>query len=88
VSVSAHGEAHNIRIEIEDDGPGMDPGVLEESLASGPAESARSGFGLRSVDERLRAVYGDSHGLVIETAPGAGTRIVLRTPKYRPDVRP
>ncbi len=88
VSVVAHNEAHNLRIEIEDDGPGMDPAVLEARLGSAPAESARSGFGLRSVDERLRAIYGDSHGLVIETAPGAGTKIVLRIPKYRPEVRP
>jgi len=86
VSVTAHDEARNVRIEVEDDGPGMDPSVLEARLGSGPGDSARSGFGLRSVDERLRAVYGDSHGLVIETAPGAGCKIVLWIPKYRPQV--
>ena len=37
--------------------------------------------GLRNVDVRLRQVYGDAHGLVIDTAPGAGTLITMRIPK-------
>lgn len=89
VSVTVEDEGHNVRLEVDDDGPGMDPEVLSSYLAGLPtAESARSGFGLRSVDERLRAVYGDSYGLVIETAPDAGTKIIARIPKYHPQVRP
>jgi two-component system LytT family sensor kinase len=37
---------------------------------------------------RLRQVYGDAHGLVIDTAPGAGTLITMRIPKFRPGVEP
>jgi two-component system, LytTR family, sensor kinase len=33
---------------------------------------------------RLRQLYGDDHGLVIDTAPGAGTLITLRVPKFQP----
>jgi two-component system LytT family sensor kinase len=86
VTVTGHDETHFVRLEVEDDGPGMDPTVLEDRLSGGVPEAARSGFGLRSVDERLRAVYGDSHGLVVETAPGAGTKVCLRIPKYHPEV--
>jgi two-component system LytT family sensor kinase len=86
VSLVAYDEADHLRLEIEDDGPGMDPVLLESRLSGGVAESAGSGFGMRSVDERLRAVYGDSYGLVVETAPGAGTKFVLRIPKYHPQV--
>ena len=29
-------------------------------------------------------VFGDDAGLVVETAPGAGTRVSFRVPKYAP----
>jgi two-component system LytT family sensor kinase len=88
VSVTGHDEGHYLRLEIEDDGPGMDPTLLAARLDASTPESERSGFGMRSVDERLRAVYGDEHGLVVETAPGAGTKAIVRIPKYRPEVHP
>jgi two-component system LytT family sensor kinase len=31
-------------------------------------------------------VYGDDFGLVVETAPGAGTKVTFRVPKYAPGV--
>lgn len=68
-------------IVIEDDGTGMDPDELRRLLA-GSASSP--GVGLRNVDERLRAVFGDDSGLLVETAAGAGTKITLRAPKYLP----
>jgi two-component system LytT family sensor kinase len=46
-----------------------------------------SGIALGNIDERLRQVYGDEYGLVVETAPGAGTKIKVRIPKYRTGVR-
>lgn len=33
-------------------------------------------------------MYGDDHGLVIETAVGAGMKITARLPKYQPGVHP
>ena len=42
--------------------------------------------GLANVDERLRSAFGDDYGLVVETAPGAGTRVIVRVPKYAPGV--
>jgi two-component system LytT family sensor kinase len=42
--------------------------------------------GLGNVDARLRQVYGDDFGLVVETAPGAGTKVSFRVPKYAPGV--
>ncbi|QXJ26940.1 histidine kinase [Actinomadura graeca] len=47
-----------------------------------------AGIGLANVDERMRQVYGDEYGLTVETAPGAGTKVNLRVPKYRPGVFP
>jgi two-component system LytT family sensor kinase len=42
--------------------------------------------GLANVDERLRAAFGDDYGLLVETAEGAGTKVTVRLPKFRPGV--
>ena len=65
-------------ISVEDDGEGIDPAVIRRSLSGDPGDHV----GLANVDERLRTTFGDDHGLVVETAPGAGTRITMRIPKY------
>jgi len=62
----------------------MDPDTLRAILAG--ERTTSSGIGLSNVDERLRQVYGDDYGLVIETAVGAGMKITVRIPKYRAGV--
>ena len=79
-------------IAIEDDGVGSDPELVRRALdgdRSGEA-AAHDGhsMGLGNVDARLRQVYGDEHGLVVETAPGLGTKVTFRVPKYAPGVHP
>jgi two-component system, LytTR family, sensor kinase len=71
-------------ISVEDDGVGMDPEALRRQLADRSTDGEH--VGMRNVDERLRSVYGEDHGLVIETAPDAGTKVIVRVPKYRPGV--
>lgn len=74
-------EAH---ITVEDDGAGMDPEAVRRVLAGEVEESV--GIGLGNIDERLRQVYGDDYGLVVETEQGAGTKVRVRVPKYRAGV--
>lgn len=83
VWVSGEAEGGVCVVAVEDDGPGMAPEHARAVLA-GTAEGA--GLALMNVDQRLRAVYGSGHGLVVETAQGAGTRIVLRIPRFQPGV--
>ncbi|MHB8505407.1 MAG: sensor histidine kinase [Acidimicrobiales bacterium] len=66
-------------LSVDDDGVGVDPARMRRLLHG---TSDEDGVGLRNVDERLRAVFGDSHGLVVETAVGAGTRVTMRIPKF------
>jgi two-component system LytT family sensor kinase len=89
ISVQAYDDVDSVRVEVEDDGAGTDPDALEALLAdrTAPGVAERSHVGLRNIDERLRAVYGDEHGLIVDTAVGAGTRVTVRVPKYRPEVR-
>jgi two-component system LytT family sensor kinase len=68
-------------ITIEDDGVGEDPERVRRALAG---DGTTDSIGLGNVDERLRAAFGDKCGLVVETAPGAGTKVTVRVPKYAP----
>ena len=83
VQVAGEAQGSECVITVEDDGPGMDPAYAAEVLAG----RGRAGhLGLVNVDRRLRAVYGPGCGLVIETAQDAGTRVVLRLPRFQPGV--
>ncbi|MFE5300727.1 sensor histidine kinase [Streptomyces sp. NPDC056632] len=86
VTIAAEDEGAVARVIIEDDGIGMEPDRLKRILDGDAGPS--TGIGLRNVDERLRQVYGDDHGLVVETGVGAGMKITMRIPKYRAGVHP
>ncbi|WP_062429020.1 sensor histidine kinase [Herbidospora daliensis] len=83
ISIVAEDAGSECSITVEDDGLGMDPEHLRRVLAG---EERATGVGLANVDERLRQVYGDEFGLVVETGQGAGTKVSMRMPKYRPGV--
>ncbi|WP_030346934.1 sensor histidine kinase [Streptomyces sp. NRRL S-1022] len=84
IGITAQDEGATARIVIEDNGVGMEPDRLRRILRGEDGPS--TGIGLRNVDERLRQVYGDDHGLVIETGVAAGMKITIRIPKYRTGV--
>ncbi|KAB2971500.1 MULTISPECIES: sensor histidine kinase [unclassified Streptomyces] len=84
IGITAQDAGAEALVVIEDDGAGMDPDALRRILAGEVSPSG--GIGLSNVDDRLRQVYGDEYGLVIETAPGAGMKITARLPKYQPGV--
>lgn len=81
ITICANDSGAFAEVTIEDDGVGMDPEHLRSVLAG---HTDGDHVGLRNVDARLRQVYGDEHGLVIDTAPGEGTLITLRVPKSQP----
>jgi two-component system LytT family sensor kinase len=78
ITITARDRGADALISVEDDGAGIDPAVVRRSLSGDPGDHV----GLANVDERLRSTFGDDRGLVVETAPGAGTRITMRIPKY------
>jgi two-component system LytT family sensor kinase len=85
VSITASDLGSQAEIVVEDDGIGSDPEVVRAVLA-GVQEGDSVGLG--NVDARLRQAYGDDHGLVVETAIGAGTKVTFRVPKFAPGIRP
>jgi two-component system, LytTR family, sensor kinase len=84
VSITAEDAGQDALIHIEDDGVGEDPERVRRSLAG---DASMDSVGLGNVDVRLRTVFGDDYGLVVETAPGAGTKVSVRIPKFAPGVR-
>jgi two-component system LytT family sensor kinase len=83
ISIVARDLDQECVIEVEDDGVGEDPERVRSALA-GNAELDSVGLG--NVDGRLRNTFGDDYGLVVETAPGAGTKVIVRVPKFAPGV--
>lgn len=84
IVIEAEDAGNECKITVEDNGLGMDPDELREHLA-GRGDS--DGIGLANVDERMRSIFGDPFGIVVETAVDAGTKVHLRVPKYRAGVR-
>jgi sensor histidine kinase YesM len=71
VSIAARLENDCLRLEVKDDGSG----VLPENVF------ANGGTGLRVVRQRLETRYRGGSDFRVETAPGAGFRVVLLIPQ-------
>jgi two-component system LytT family sensor kinase len=83
IRIVARDRGQECVIEVEDDGAGEEPEVVRRALAG---DAALDSVGLGNVDARLRNAFGDDFGLSVETAPGAGTKVVVRVPKFAPGV--
>lgn len=85
VRVTVEDAGSEARISVEDDGRGMSP-ERARSLLGGDSRHGRGegGIGLANVDARLRQIYGEDYGLVVESELDAGTRVNLRLPKIHP----
>jgi len=68
VQVSADESGGTIVLRVIDDGPGFD------------VERTAPGFGLYSVQERLRLAYGEGFGFSIRSGEGCGTEVEIRLP--------
>ena len=79
ITITARDRGQDCLIEVEDDGVGEDPEKVRRVLAG---DASLDSVGLGNVDGRLRTTYGDDYGLVVETAKGAGTKVIVRVPKF------
>jgi two-component system LytT family sensor kinase len=85
VIVVAQDNGTEALISVEDDGVGMDADRLAD-LRDAHRSGAHVGIG--NINQRMRSVYGEEYALMVETAPGAGMKVILRVPKFSPNVRP
>ena len=75
VHVSISREPDRVRIEVRDNGVGMDQELIDRFYRPG---SGQKGVGMANIHRRLMALYGD--GLHIESAPGEGTVVYFFVP--------
>lgn len=73
VTIVAHRNRDRLVVEVVDDG-------LGQSSRDGPGSSDHTGIGLKNIDQRLRALYGDSGGLELIWPDTGGCRAILKLP--------
>ncbi|MCC5886838.1 MAG: histidine kinase [Gammaproteobacteria bacterium] len=61
-----------VELEVEDDGPGLEPGF---TIGSGSR-----GVGLANIRDRLLQVHGERQELRLESVPSGGLKVVVRMP--------
>ena len=83
ITILAEDAGADCTISVEDDGIGADPEQIRRAMVG---EGDSDSIGVGNVDERLRQVFGDEYGLVVETGPGLGTKVSMCVPKYSPGV--
>jgi two-component system LytT family sensor kinase len=86
ITVIAQDNGNEALISVEDDGVGMDADRLFADLRDAHKTGAHVGLG--NINQRMRSVFGDEYALMVETAPGAGMKVILRVPKFVPGVSP
>lgn len=81
LSVEIREEGDMLIAEVCDNGKGIEPDRLNEirEELEKPEESGKM-FGLRSVQSRLRFLYGPAYGIEIQSRPDEGTVITVRYP--------
>jgi signal transduction histidine kinase len=65
-------------LQVQDNGAGISAERLAETLS--PEVKDQQSIGLRNVDRRLRALYGEEHCLVVRSEPGEGTLVQIKIP--------
>jgi two-component system sensor histidine kinase YesM len=83
VRVSIGKQDQVIHVEVRDNGAGMPPERLAEvrwALAESEALPSESGYGLLSVDKRIRLYYNQGDGLEIDSRSGEGTTVRFSVP--------
>lgn len=78
-----------LRIEIEDNGCGMDEASVRTMLDGGTSHHAAigSGIGIRNVIDRLDLYYGDQANCFIESRVGRGTKVILLVPNIAEELK-
>ncbi len=79
LSISAKMTDNHVVVSVQDDGIGMSPDMVQQ-LLSESEQRKKLGFGLRSVDERIKLHFGNEFGISITSEPGMGTRINITLP--------
>ena len=73
-------EGKDLVLQVTDDGAGMSEERLQQLIRS-MENGERVGFGLSTIHERLRLLFGPGYGLTIHSREGLGTTVFVRIPR-------
>lgn len=73
-------EGSDVVLQVTDDGAGMSEEQLHR-LVDSLDRGERVGFGLSTIHERLRLLFGEGYGLTIHSREGVGTTVFVRIPR-------
>jgi signal transduction histidine kinase len=72
-----HGRARTIRVSLTATADRVELSIVDDGAGFVAGERARSGLGLRSIEERARFLRGSGS---IDSRPGEGTKVLVRIP--------
>ena len=78
--ISGKKDNGDILFVVEDNGVGMDESVLLELSEAKDDRKIISGYGMRSVRERICLLFGDSYGVSIDSKKDIGTKVTVKIP--------
>jgi two-component system sensor histidine kinase YesM len=79
IVVGVHILPKELIIFVSDNGPGMDAMYIDK-IDDETRHSKATGIGLINIHERIRFMYGEPHGIRIDSSPGQGTTINIHIP--------
>jgi two-component system, sensor histidine kinase YesM len=79
IKMQAYQDKDKLFIRIEDNGPGIDPLILQK-VKEGKVITKGTGIGLNNIDTRIKLFTGEQYGLKIENLLGKGTAITVVLP--------
>ena len=81
IVVKAERKDNDLYISVTDNGMGMDQETLDSLLTDeNRVHKHGSGVGLLNVHNRIRLMFGDEYGLIIESEPDEGTCVTIHIP--------
>jgi two-component system sensor histidine kinase YesM len=85
ISLTVKNQKEVLELTLSDNGKGMNGETAEDLLKPHTPNDKGHGIGVYNVDIRLKLHFGTEYGLLIKSAQGQGTTIVMRWPKRRSD---
>ena len=71
----------SVYLEVEDNGLGMPESVTEKLLdENNQLPKKGSGIGLLNVHQRIQICFGKEYGLIVESEPDVGTKVIIHLP--------